>query len=99
MTVNKPHTKTTVYIIDLRVPVRTIRVRQAVITGTKWRWADVNGKRHLIGSSAFFTLAAAQRSQRGLLEQIVKTRCLQYIHPHLYSTAKLLLERSPTCVH
>ena len=65
------------YLLDLRHPTRKIiEVDAEIKKCEKWTWAIYNGRRHLLGSSAFFTEAAAVRSQIGLLEQVVRNTYL-----------------------
>jgi len=56
---------------------RIIEIDAMVIVTEKCTWAETPaGRRHLLGSSAFFTKAAAERAKRGALVKIVETRYL-----------------------
>lgn len=58
----------------LRRPTSKIREIECEIdVCEKFTWArDKHGKRHLLGTSAFFTLKAAERSKFGALQKVVE---------------------------
>lgn len=63
------------YILDLRVPFKDIKKLNCIQIDRKYSWAQETAKskrRHLIGSSAFFTEGAARRAQIGQLQKIVR---------------------------
>lgn len=45
----------------------------------KCTWAFHQGKQHLLGSTAFYTLAAANRAKRGALQKVVDTTALDHM--------------------
>lgn len=47
----------------------------------KCTWAHVKGKHHLLGSTAFYTLAAANRAKRGALMKAIATPYLRRMMP------------------
>ena len=64
---------TKVFVYDLNYPWKPIQEQDAEIRTAKLSWAILkNGKRKLIGSSAFFTESSAVRSRLGLLLKISK---------------------------
>lgn len=72
-----------VWIMNPAAPLRKIRqVECEIVTCEKTTWAerivlrDVNGvaprgRRHLLGTSAFYTVKAAERAKRGALQKLV----------------------------
>lgn len=68
-----------VFIMDPSRPTRKIvELEATILTLEKRTWAEtLSGKRWLMGSSAFYTLAAAERAKRGALIKIVQTTALR----------------------
>mgnify|MGYP000965543464 CR=1 FL=1 len=68
-----------VFIFQPSQPTRKIIELDAqILTLEKRTWAETaSGKRHLLGSSAFYTLAAAERAKRGALLKITETTALR----------------------
>lgn len=80
-----------VFIVDPKRPTRAIKEVEAEIITRKFSWADVNGKRYLIGTSAFFSLAAAKRAKLGYLMKVVEGPGRSYVawhFPEFYAEAK-----------
>jgi hypothetical protein len=68
----------TVFIVH---KLRKIReVKAVIVVCDKWTWADVAGKRYLLGTSAFFTRKAAEVRKLGVLRKLAETR-MPYYHP------------------
>lgn len=55
---------------------RIIEVEATIEVLAKASWASYRGKRHLLGSTAFYTLAAANRAKRGALQKVWETTAL-----------------------
>ena len=86
----------TVFTFELRAPWKPIIKSEAEIKTKKQSWAILsNGRRKLIGSSAFFTEAAANRSRLGLLVQISKNKYLKNLHFSFWSRCKESLNVRP----
>lgn len=84
-----------VFIINPKYPTQKILEVKAEIITCKFSWADVDGKRHLIGTSAFFSLPAAKRAKLGYLMKVVEGPSRSYIEfhfPEFYASAKLQLK-------
>lgn len=79
---------TTVFIISLKSPHCAIRTAECRLIQRKWTWAeDFNGERHLLGSSAFYTLASAQRARLGALRKVQANTYLKGFHPYQWKAA------------
>lgn len=67
-----------IWIFQPAHPTRRIIETDALILVLEKRtWAETpSGRRHLLGSSSFFTKVAAERAKRGALAKIVETRAL-----------------------
>lgn len=78
-----------VYYVNLQRPWRTIlEVEADIVTCEKFTWAiDNYGKRRLLGASAFFTLASAERAKVGALMKIVKP-VVAFKVPQVYQAAR-----------
>lgn len=64
------------------------RERVEVVTG-KWTWAiDRKGGRHLVGASAFYTLASACRVRLALLLRTATDSYVRFKHPMLHGKAE-----------
>jgi len=85
------------YLISALHPCRKIKEVDVEVLSPngdrKWTWAIHRGRRHLVGSSAFYTLPAAWRSKVGYLTKIIETKALWYIQPELCNKAKEILKR------
>ena len=68
-----------VFIFQPSRPTRKIVELEALIlTLEKRTWAETaSGKRHLLGTSAFYSMAAAERAKRGALVKIMETPVLR----------------------
>lgn len=82
---SQPITLQQVFIMDPAYPLRQIVEREVmIVVGDKCTWAEhANGKRHLVGTSVFFTLPSAERAKRGALVKIVENgalRCMPLTH-------------------
>lgn len=71
-----------VFLMDPSRPLRKIVEREAqILTLEKRTWAELpTGKRCLLGTSAFYTLAAAERAKRGALVKIMEQTALDYMY-------------------
>lgn len=78
-----------VYYVNLHHPWRSIlEVEATIIQCEKFAWAvDCRGQRRLLGASAFFTLASAERAKIGALMKLVKP-AVQYKVPQVYAAAR-----------
>lgn len=88
-----------IYIVDLKHPNRQIIMRDCYLQTRKQSWAletiskfgpydyVAHHPRHLIGSSAFFTLAAAERAKLGLMVTLSQNSYVRYNHPKSASYA------------
>lgn len=78
------------FLVNLDQPSRPIVERTvAVKVCKKTVWAiEANGRRHLVGSSAFQTLAAADRCRTALLQKIVNTPYNKYHRPYAFTRAQ-----------
>lgn len=84
-----------VFVVDLVRPTRKIiEIDAMIIVAEKRTWAETpSGRRHLVGTSAFYTLQSAERAKRGALVKIVQTHFLgrNPTTMYLYSRAERLL--------
>lgn len=84
---------TTVFVFDLKRPLKPIRAVEAEIRSAKQAWAILpNGVRKLIGSSAFFTPQAAQRSRNAMLMKDSETKFYQMFYPDYVRRCKEEIE-------
>ncbi len=86
------------FIVDLKSPIRAVRpmvLRVKVCPKTVWAVRN-DGRRYLIGSSAFQTKAAAERCRRALLQKVVDDTYQQHYRPAVWENAKRALA---TVVH
>lgn len=62
------------YLVDLRQPARKIQACDLpIFVGPRCVWAVLpNGRRKLLGASAFFTRASAVRCQLAILQKLLK---------------------------
>jgi len=62
------------FYLNLKFPTREIKeVEVTIVHGKKKVWAKLpDGKLRLLGASIFFTLPSAARSQKAILQKIVK---------------------------
>lgn len=81
------------YLVRLTSPCREPRLVDVTVkVCAKTVWAvTADGRRHLVGSSAFQTLPAAQRCRAALLQKLVDSRYHQYTNPNLVQAAKQVL--------
>ncbi len=82
------------YIVNLDSPACLIRERDLevkVCPKTVWAIAP-NGRRYLLGSSAFQTPAAAARCQKALLQKVVENTYYQRFDPFRVKRAVELLQ-------
>lgn len=79
-----------VFWVDLRHPTGTIREALAtILICKKWTWAELpDGKRHLLGASAFFTRAGAERVKLAALYRVLRTKKVRDEFPGTYDRAK-----------
>jgi hypothetical protein len=82
-----------VFIVDLEAPWQDIReVECEIISGKKFTWAETpRGRRHLLGSSAFFMRKSAEHSQRDRVRAVARNGALQWIAPYRMERARLWL--------
>lgn len=82
---------TQVFIV--RSACRPIYAREAEIQRGKFAWAVTKeGRRHLIGSTAFFTKSAAVRCKFALLMEFTKNTYLHFRFPTTLDMARRQLE-------
>ena len=85
------------FVIDLQAPWRTIKVMELGLRATKMRaWAEdrETGRRRLIGSTAFYTRAGAERAKLGAMQKIWSAReKLKHRHGHLLDAVFKQLKR------
>ncbi len=81
------------FLVHLRSPTRQIQVIDVTVkVCEKTVWAiDTRGNRHLVGSSIFQTLPAAERCRLALCERIAGSKFFQYHKPYQYAAAVNLL--------
>lgn len=84
----------TVYYLNLKKPWRQIvTVECEVVQCKAFAWAkDQFGARRLLGSSTFFTLAAAERSRIGELQRLAQSKVASAA-PTVYRAAVAELKR------
>lgn len=88
---------TTVFIISPSAPHRVIREAECKLIQRKWTWAeDQNGARHLLGSTAFYTLASARRAKLGALRKVHENNYIKYFKPPVWAAANEELMRNPS---
>jgi hypothetical protein len=88
-----------VFVYDLLRPWNPVWETEAEIRTNKQSWAILpNGKRKLLGSSAFFTEGSAKRSRLGLLLKISKDSYLRQWQQHYWNYCKEALERDQPAV-
>jgi hypothetical protein len=77
-----------VYYVNLQRPWRVIlEVEVTILVCKKFTWAvDQRGARRLLGASAFFTLASAERAKIGALMKLVKPTVAAAV-PKVYNAA------------
>lgn len=78
-----------VFYVNLQRPWRIIlEVEATIIACEKFTWAeDSQGQRRLLGASAFFTLASAERAKIGALMKLVKPAVAAKV-PQVYNAAR-----------
>lgn len=83
------------WFVDLERPHRQLRKDMATIkVCEKTVWAvRADGRRHLVGSSAFQTEAAAQRCRVALLRRIVNDPGARYYAPYALIAARDALNK------
>lgn len=81
-----------IYTVDLRRPYLDPRYQVVNIkTGKKCTWAHTPYRKHLVGSSAFYTKAAAQRTRYSLLKKITAMGWIKNNRPYLWNKAQKAL--------
>lgn len=81
------------FLVNLRGPaaaIKTIDVEVKVCPKTVWA-IDKKGRRHLVGSSIFQTLAAAERCRTALLQTVVASTWTRNMKPWTWKAAKAAL--------
>lgn len=83
------------HIVDLARPYREVRVVPVLVkVCAKTVWAiEANGRRHLVGSSAFQTPAAASRCRLAILQKLVANPANRYFRPYAVQRATEALGR------
>lgn len=83
-----------VFIVNLTAPTRKIIELDAqILTLEKRTWAETaSGKRHLLGTTAFYTLASAERAKRGALVKLTENSYLRRYNPGAVSYAEHQLQ-------
>ena len=77
------------FIIDLRSPYIQIKELSGYVTHGKWSWFHSNeGTKHLIGSSAFYTLGGAYTARLGALTKVLTSTYIFHSLPHFYHACK-----------
>lgn len=86
-----------VWLHDLARPWRRpIRQMCTIIAGKKFVWAEHNGKRSLLGSSAFYLESNVMRRRKDDLCKIANNGYLRWAQPIKWSAAmKALRDESP----
>lgn len=85
---------TIVFVFDLKRPLKPVKAVEAEIRSTKWSWAILpDGKRKLIGSSAFFTPQAAQRSRIAMLVKETEDKYLRRFYPDYVVSCKKEIDK------
>lgn len=82
------------HLVNLKAPWREPKLVEVTVkVCPKTVWAiEVGGRRHLVGSSAFQTLPAAERCRRALLENLAKDRFTFFKRPHITRLAQATLK-------
>lgn len=96
-----------VFCYDQKRPWRNIFELDAEVKpGPKWAWAiskgaDGSETRRLLGATAFFTRASAERAKIGYLTKLVKCRALAHTCHSMYDNAMSQIEefRATGTVH
>ena len=88
----------TVYVFQANKLWREIKKIEAeIIICEKFTWAQAKNKRRfLLGSTAFFTEVAAQRSKFGAMQKALQYKALRYQHPYVYYS---LIDQIKQMVH
>lgn len=61
------------YLVSTKSPTRVLRMFEAELIQGKWTWAvDHRGRRHLVGTTAFYTYSAACRAKAGGMLRLAK---------------------------
>lgn len=83
-----------VFIMDPARPTRKImELEVQILTLAKRTWAETaSGKRWLLGTSAFYTLASAERAKRGALVKITSDGYLRRQHAGYVALAQHQLD-------
>jgi hypothetical protein len=84
----------TIYYVNLKRPWRQILVIECeIVQCEKFTWAvDCRGVKRLLGASAFFTLASAERAKVGALEKTAHPAVATKA-PHAYEAARAELRK------
>lgn len=71
-------TKHRVFIFQPAHPTRKIiEIDALILTLEKRTWAETpSGRRHQLGTSAFYTLQSAERAKRGALQKIIDNKAM-----------------------
>ena len=84
-------TMVNVWVIDTTRPLRQPMEARAVIERKpKGDWAVINGRRFLIGTSAFLAEKPAMQRWQGILDKMRKDRYVQHAMPHRAERANAL---------
>jgi len=81
------------YIVNLNyppAPIKELDLEVKVCKKTVWGIAK-NGRRYLIGASAFQTLPSAERCRRGALEKLVESSWQKMFRYHTWEAANKAL--------
>jgi hypothetical protein len=83
------------FLVHLKSPSRVLKeIEVEIKVCKKTVWAiEKDGARHLLGSSVFQTLPAAERCRTALLQRLVDDKYIKYAKPDLWGRAKRELER------
>ena len=82
---------TEVFLVNLKYPTDKIKKVEVKIIVRTLTWAqETNGKRHLLGASAFYTLPSAFRCKQSLLLQLKRS---SYIRAFAYEGWKMAVEQ------
>lgn len=87
-----------IFYVNLKSPWRSIlEVEANIVVCKKFTWAvDCRGQKRLLGASAFFTLASAERAKIGALMKLVKP-ALAFKVPQVYYAARDELNKYTPC--
>ena len=82
------------FIVKLRHPLRPVQVHEVTVKVCKKTvWAiDEAGGRHLVGSSAFQTLASAERCRFALLQKLVDSTFNQRYNQGFVNLARTIMQ-------